>query len=350
MPEDDDFLIPYDAPEEPDRGKTLSALNKSRDGHAAMLALFGGPDWLPSSIMRVKRQGANAERDALAAERNYANSLPEYNAKAVADPKLPGAIKSMHRMNTGSLTGALSKFHYEIGRTFVLFYSEPGDLIVDPFAGHNSRMELTVRAGRDYVGCDLSTEFMKFNRRRAAELRETFRNRYVKVHHCDSRKQPIDDAVGDFTLTSPPYWDIEYYGDEPEQLGKCQTYREFLDGMRQCMRENFRTLKPGAYSAWFINDFRRRGKMYFYHCDIKDLGQDVGFVPHDIMIIDLGRGLRDGFVNEAVRCKVLPKRHEYAVVFRKPPADEKPPPDSPLPPSTRRRKPAAPDRDAPEAE
>lgn len=316
-----DFLIPPPG-DEPDTGKTLSALRKSRDGHGAMIALFG-QEYLPSSIMRQKRLLPDENRDALAVDRSYVNSLPEYNKKNIEDPTVPKSIKDMHRMNSGSLTGALSKFPQMIGRAMVLFYTEPGDMVVDPFAGHNSRMELCVRAGRDYTGCDLSREFMEFNWDRAEQLKEEFINRKIKLHHCDSRKQPIPDEVGDFTITSPPYYDIEYYGPEPEQMGTCKTYQDFLDSMLLVMKENYRTLKPGAFSAWFINDFRRDGIMHFYHCDIVDLGKSAGFIPHDIMIVDLGRGLRDGFVNEAVRCKVLPKRHEYCVVLKKPDGTEK---------------------------
>lgn len=323
MPEE--FLIP--PPAEADTGKTLSALRRSREGHGAMIALFGGTEWLPTSVMRARRVRADAlaDRDGPAAERNYAGSLPEYNRRGIDDPAVPDSVKGMHRMNSGSLTGALSKFPYEIGRTVVLFYTEPGDTVVDPFAGHNSRMELCVRAGRDYVGCDLSAEFMAFNRRRAAELKREFPSRRVKLFHTDSRRQPVPDNTGDFTITSPPYFDLEYYGPESEQLGRSGTYGNFLDNMRDVLRENFRTLKPGAFSCWFVNDFRRDGVFYPYHCDIMRLGDEVGFVRHDIMVVDLGRGLRDGFVNEAVRCKVLPKRHEYCVVFRKPAAGETPP-------------------------
>lgn len=320
MPDNgEDCLIPP-AGDEPSTGKTLSALRRSRDGHSAMIALFGA-DMLPSSIMRTKRVLPDPKKDAHAAERNFVNSLPEYNKRGLADPKLPDGIKSMHRMNSGSLTGALSKFPQDVARTVVLFYTEPGDLVVDPFAGHNSRMELCVRAGRDYIGCDLSTQFMEFNRKRAEELRAEFKNRKIKLYHCDSRDQPMASGIGDFTITSPPYWNREWYGNEPEQLGECSTYEEFLSSLKLCVAENYRTLKPGAFSVWFINDFRDKGRMYFYHCDLLRLGEEVGFLGHDIVVVDLGRGLRDGFVNEAVRCKVIPKRHEYALVFRKPTAE-----------------------------
>lgn len=314
--EHDDYILPP-AGDEPDTGKTLSALQRSRKGHNAMIALFGA-DMLPSSIMRTKRVLADAGRDEHAAERNFVASLPDYNKRGLADPKLPQSIKGMHRMNSGSLTGALSKFPQDVARTVVLFYSEPGDTVVDPFAGHNSRMDLCIRAGRDYIGCDLSAPFMEFNRKRAEQLRQEFPNRKIKLHETDSRDQPIPDSVGDFTITSPPYWNREWYGPEPEQLGMCATYEAFLDGMKLCIAENHRTLKADAFSVWFVNDFRDKGRMFFYHADILRLGQEVGFVAHDIIVVDLGRGLRDGFVNEAVRCKVIPKRHEYAVVFKKP--------------------------------
>ncbi len=313
-----EFLFPP-AGDEPSTGKTLSALKRSREGHNAMIALFGA-DMLPSSVMRTKRKRVSERRDAPAAGRNHDNGS-EQKQEVLADEKLPGAVRTMARKlsyRADKETSALSSFPQDVGRTVVLFYTEPGDLIVDPFAGHNSRMELCVRAGRDYIGCDVSADFMQFNRSRAAELSKEFLNRKIKLYECDSRDQPMPNGIGDGTITSPPYWDLEWYGPEDDQLGNAQTYDGFLAGLKLCMTENFRTLKCGAYSVWFVNDFRKNGKMYLYHADLWRLGQEVGFIGHDIIVVDLGVGLRDVFVNEAVRCRVIPKRHEYAVVFRKP--------------------------------
>lgn len=313
----DDYLIPPLAVAEPER---LDADARVPEGHNAMLALFG-PDWLPESIMVNRRVQADAEFDALAAERRYTDSMPERQKLMIRDPKVPKKLKNMARASgVGSLTGALSKFFQEIGRTVVLFYTKPRDVVVDPFAGHNSRMELTVKAGRHYVGCDLTEEFVAFNRKRAEILRRRYPGIDITLHHCDSRKQPVPTAVGDFTITSPPYWDIEEYGDEPEQMSNCRTYDEFMDSMQLVLGENFRTLKPGAFSCWFLNDFRRNGRMHFYHMDLMDRAREVGFTCHDIMIVDLGRGVRDCFVNQAKSMKIFPKRHEYCVVLRKPEA------------------------------
>jgi SAM-dependent methyltransferase len=316
----DDELIPSAAVDEPDTGKTLSALKRSRGNINQMLALFGGRDLFPSSIMVNKRVLADPELDGPAAERRYTDSMPDSQKKMVANPNTLKALKGMARgSGVGSLTGALSKFFQGIGRSVVLLYSEPGDTIVDPFSGHNSRMELSVRAGRHYIGCDLTAEFVAFNRKRAECLRKRYPRTHIEIHHCDSRKQPIGDAVGDMTISSPPYWDIEQYGNEPEQMSNCRTYEDFMASMELVLAENFRTLKPGAFACFFINDFRKDSVFRYYHIDLAEAGERVGFEWFDIIVIDLGRGIRDCFVNQAVQMKVLPKRHEYCIVLRKPP-------------------------------
>ena len=49
----------------------------------------------------------------------------------------------------------------------------------------------------------------------------------IELHEQDSRDINYD-KVFDLAITSPPYWDIETYGDEPEQLGKQQTFQDFM--------------------------------------------------------------------------------------------------------------------------
>jgi hypothetical protein len=88
--------------------------------------------------------------------------------------------------------------------------------------------------------------------------------------------------------------------------------------MFKVIKENFRILKSGSYAVYFINDFRKKGKMYFYHMDIQRLGKKAGFIAHDILIVDLGKSIRDAFTNQIISTRILPKRHEYGIVFKKP--------------------------------
>lgn len=289
------------------KGKGLSALDSSRDNRNALIAMFGGKQNLPSSVMLAQKRIPTDEVDAPAKLRSYTSTT-----------RYKGPVKAFEVSGRGCAKGALSTFPQNIGRSMVLMYSEPGDTVFDPFAGHASRMELCVRSGRHYIGCDASKEFMIFNRELAGRLRDEFPVANIKLIEGDSRKIPIADEVGNFTITSPPYWDIEYYGDEEFQMSNCQTYKDFLDSMQLVMNENYRALKPGAFAVWFINDFRKKGKFYYYHVDILRLGQRAGFIGHDIIITDFGRGFRDIFISQTIEQRILPKRHEYGIVFRKP--------------------------------
>lgn len=299
------------------KGKTITALRNSKSNRNALIALFGGPGGVPSSIMRAKEsERLGVDGDEEATKRNYDETAPYIEKSREAKQKVLKDAFSISGRGCGN--GALSKFFQGIGRSMVLLYSEPGQTVFDPFAGHNSRMELCVRAGRHYVGCDLSTEFMKFNLKRADQLRRKFPATTIELHHVDSRKVPVKSLSADFTITSPPYYDIEHYGDEVEQLGKSETYKEFLQGLGQVMHENYRVLRPGSFAVWFVNDFRRKGKFHLYHVDTIRLAKKAGFEPHDLLVVDLGNSIRDCFTNQIVETRIIPKRHEYGLVFRKP--------------------------------
>lgn len=298
------------------KGKGLDAVLKSRGSYNALIAHFGGRELLPSSVMKAKRNRVTAETDAPGLERSYTNTSPLVSSGK--DKTTPKSLKAAFKISgSGAAAGNISTFWQDVGRSMVLLYTNPGEQVVDPFAGHNSRMELCVRAGRHYEGQDLSKVFMEFNRKRAAELRKEFPEVNIVLHEGDSREMKAATRSGDFTITSPPYWDIEDYGDEPEQLGK-RSYEAFLEGMGLVMKSNFRCLKRGAYAAYFINDFRKGNKFYPYHQHIMELGTAAGFDIHDMLIVDLGRGFGDVFINQYVKNRMLPKRHEYGIIFRKP--------------------------------
>lgn len=299
-------------------GKDAAAIKQSKASRNQLIAMFGGLHNVPSSIMRASKKDLPADIDEHGHKRGYANTTP--GIELSRDARLPKVLrKAYHVSGCGTNSGALSTFPQNIGRSMVLLYSKPGDTVVDPFSGHNSRMDLCVKAGRHYIGCDLSKEFMDFNFRRAAVLRKKYPKAYIELHHCDSRNIPISsNEVGDFTITSPPYHNLEFYGDEPEQLGKCETYKEFLQSLYMVMEENFRLLKPGAFCMWFVNDFRRNGEFISYHIDTIRLMKRAGFIHHDLLVVDLGRTMRDCFLNQTMEQKILPKRHETGLVFRKP--------------------------------
>jgi site-specific DNA-methyltransferase (adenine-specific) len=55
-------------------------------------------------------------------------------------------------------------------RRIVLASTQPGDIVVDPFAGSSTTGIAAVAHGRRFVGIDTETEYLKLSKRRFAEL------------------------------------------------------------------------------------------------------------------------------------------------------------------------------------
>jgi hypothetical protein len=307
--------------------KTADDVAKSRARREAIIRMFRGV--LPESIL--KYDTSDQAMDLLVEEggRDYASTFHQPKNIATEFGKVTPEERdkeTYYLSGAGARWGALSRFPQNVGRILLQLYTKRGMTVVDPFAGHNSRMELCWRSGRNYIGCDISKKFMEANfklrdillQKNAEDLYSSMNSATIELHEADSRKMPLKNSIGDFTITSPPYWDLEYYGDEMGQLGKDNEYPEFLRRLGDVASDNFRCLKSGAFCVWCINDFRKDGKFYAYHIHTAQLLRDAGFKQHDCAIIDLGGSFGQAFASQLIDNQILPKRHEYALIFRKP--------------------------------
>lgn len=307
MKKNQQFLFEPPTPAAKASGKTIDALEYSRDKREEILDMFGGK--IPLSVIDASK-GRPEEEDRMA--------FGSYDESSSVKDKTKHLAKTFAVSGRGAAGGALSVFPQNILRTVVLLYSEVGDTILDPFAGHNSRMEGSIKLSRNYIGFDVSKRFMEFNRSRLAEISNEFYGK-AELHLHDSRRLgEVYDGSADFCVTSPPYYDIEIYGDEAEQLGKAETYNDFMDSMQKVMMQVYLHLKSGAFVAWFINDFRRKDVFIPYHADSQRRLIEVGFVPWDMIIVNLGWTMRAAFATQVLSQKILPKVHEYGLIMRKP--------------------------------
>ena len=308
---------------EKDTGLTAAALKKSRKAKNLFLKKHG---FIPASILYHDRSivkeitDHGRELTESGTEKLAKGGYERHYAKVRSKmKKRDGEVWDLE--NTGlqlqGRTTCLSTFPYNIGRFMVNFYCPEDGIVYDPFAGHNSRMELVFRCQRHYVGVDVCKEYMEYNKKRRKELRSGILvKKRIRLITASSDDVPLDDNYADFTITSPPYWDMEYYGDEPEQLGNAETYTKFIDLLTKHIIENRRILKPDSWCIWFVNDFRRLGKFYAYHADVHRQFLYCGFEPHGIYIVDLGRSPNEAFVQWIEKHKILPKRHEYVLIYK----------------------------------
>jgi DNA modification methylase len=185
-------------------------------------------------------------------------------------------------------------------------------------------MQVTHDLCRHYIGYDVSAEFMEFNRKVKDQITgkgdqaALFTNQHdITLREKSSTQLEEQDESVDLVFTSPPYWDIEYYGEEPEQLGYGKTYDDFLAGIQQVLDECHRVVKKDRYCVFNINDFRKGGHFYPYHADTIDLFSAAGFMIHDVVIVKWASAIGACFASQVEERKITAKSHEYLIVGKK---------------------------------
>jgi hypothetical protein len=300
--------------------KDQESLDLSREIRQHLISKWGR---IPKSVWEVDWSVKYIELS-----RSYNDQQKVNEAKVGKDFALSG---------TGARHGQLSRFPQDILQFLVKFLTPEqlpeGDLgyfgnslptIVDPFAGHNSRCEGVWRCNRNYVGWDCSVRHNEMNRKvkdmLELENAQSMFKRDAKIEFVENDSRKINyDSQFDFSITSPPFYDLEDYGSEPEQLGKQKTYEMFLDEMQIIFNNVYKALKPNTYIAVETNDFRRQGVFHTYHADLIRILKTANFKMHDMIICDYGSGFLEAFLSDIEANKITSKQHSYFAIARKQP-------------------------------
>jgi site-specific DNA-methyltransferase (adenine-specific) len=93
----------------------------------------------------------------------------------------------------------------------------------------------------------------------------------------------LDDASVHLVITSPPYWNLKRYNENPGQMGHIQDYEIFLKELEKVWRHVFRVLVPGGRLVCVVGDVcvaRRnfgRHLVFPLHADICVICRKIGF-------------------------------------------------------------------------
>ncbi|MDA1266917.1 MAG: DNA methyltransferase [Planctomycetota bacterium] len=121
-------------------------------------------------------------------------------------------------------------------------YTREGDLVIDPFCGGGTTMDVARSLGREARGFDVNPQ------------RE-------EIEDADARKLPVEDGTVDFVFMDPPYSTHIEYSDSPNCIGKLSGLEEeYYKAMQQVFQEAHRVLKDRRYLAVFVSDSFEKGK------------------------------------------------------------------------------------------
>jgi len=112
-----------------------------------------------------------------------------------------------------------SEFDPVLAEVLTHWFSPPGGLVADPYAGGIVRGAVATCMGRRYYGCDLSNRQVEANYAawRALEMLDTHEPRWRCM---DSIDPPHPDVLGtpDLVLSCPPYGPLEKYSEDSRDL------------------------------------------------------------------------------------------------------------------------------------
>jgi DNA modification methylase len=115
----------------------------------------------------------------------------------------------------------------------------------------------------------------------------------MKIVHQKTYQRLINGDARDLTflgdesihlaVTSPPYWNLKRYNENPDQLGHVNDYESFLKELEKVWKEVFRVLVPGGRLVCVVGDVcvsrRKFGRHLVFplHADICVLCRKIGF-------------------------------------------------------------------------
>lgn len=107
---------------------------------------------------------------------------------------------------------------------------------------------------------------------------------YQRLINGDARELSfLEDESIHLVVTSPPYWNLKRYIENPGQLGHIDDYENFLTEIEKVWREVFRILVPGGRLVCVVGDVcvsrRKFGRHLVFplHADICVLCRKIGF-------------------------------------------------------------------------
>ncbi len=114
--------------------------------------------------------------------------------------------------------------------------------------------------------------------------RELMKPTFHRLINGDARDLSfIEDESVHLVVTSPPYWNLKRYNENPDQLGHVQNYEAFLKELEKVWQHIFRVLVPGGRLVCVVGDVcvaRRnfgRHLVFPLHADICVICRHIGF-------------------------------------------------------------------------
>lgn len=197
------------------------------------------------------------------------------------------------------------------------WFSPPGGVVLDPFAGGSVRGIVASKLGRRYVGVDLRQEQIWANGEQAAIICED----PAPTWYCGDSRDIGTIAAGveaDFVFSCPPYADLEVYSENPADLSTL-AYADFREAYFQIIAETCKLLRPDRFACFVVGEVRGKdGAYYGFVPDTIEAFCRAGLKYYDEVILVTAAGSRPIRAKKPfVFSRKIGKTHQNVLVFCK---------------------------------
>ena len=214
----------------------------------------------------------------------------------------------------GKITESI--FSPQIAQYIFSMFAPKSGLCFDPFGGGGTRAIMASKNNLDYIGYEIRQEEVDaVNARMSINNVDNAKLICGDSTNCDK----IENNSADFSITCPPYYNMEMYGGPEGDLSMMGTYKEFLEGMYKVACETYRILKEGSLATIVIGLHRDKNKNLLpMHHDFASVYRKAGFnFKEEIILCHKNNGALQRVGNFEKGSNLLIRTHEYLLVFKK---------------------------------
>lgn len=208
-------------------------------------------------------------------------------------------------------------------------FTQPGDVVLDPFCGSGTTLDVCADTERRGVGFDI------------APARDDIRQ-------GDARRLPLDDDSVALAFLDPPYADNLTYSDDPACIGRLHADDgSWHDAMDAVLAEMARVVRPGGHMAIYVQDIRKKARFYPLGVDLAAMGQAHFRLVDHVSVVRRNKDLEKGnYRKAALEQGFLLRGFNHLLLFERPKLPRSPSPGQPQkgPKRPKRHKPQGPQR------
>lgn len=173
---------------------------------------------------------------------------------------LIGAPDKPENMKTGfkGIAPQTSEFDATLAEVCYKFFCPKKGKIIDPFAGGSVRGIIAQMLGFDYLGFDIRHEQIEQNEMQARQIGVA--PRWI----CESSLNAdgfIEDGTADMIFSCPPYFDLEKYSDDPNDLSNMD-WETFKLTYAEIIKIFCKKIKPNRFAVFVVGDIRDKKGFY----------------------------------------------------------------------------------------